>query len=317
MSSTGYVFDDLYLTHDLGQGHPESAGRLRAIQRLMAERGLDRRVSQIDPVAGESKIERAIFLIHSPAHLASISECPASARAARRAVGGALAAVDAVMAGQVRMAFCAVRPPGHHAHNNGAHYDGRCTGEGFCFFNNAAIAARYAQREHGIGKVLILDWDYHHGNGTEWAFYEDPSVFFFSTHTLRGYPGTGDPARQGSGAGYGYSLNVPLDRGATDEDIINAWQQQLLPALQRQHFEPDFVIISAGFDSRENDTLGDFSITDQGYVRLTEMAIELARTHARGKLVSILEGGYNPSGLASAVTAHIGAMLAAQLPMPA
>ena len=168
-----------------------------------------------------------------------------------------------------------------------------------------AIAARHIQSHKGMDNILIIDWDYHHGNGTEWSFYSDPSVFFFSTHILWGYPGTGFPDHKGEGKGDGYTLNIPLPDGAGDKEIINAWNEQFIPYLEHIKFTPDFILISAGFDSREEDYLGTFRITDEGFSRLTETALELADRYCGGRLLSVLEGGYNPAGLASAVHAHL------------
>lgn len=217
----------------------------------------------------------------------------------RLAVSGALSAVDSVCSGQVRNAFCAIRPPGHHAANNGEF--------GFCFYNNVAIAARYAQKRHKLNKILIVDWDYHHGDGTEWAFYDDPSVLVFSTHALYAFPGSGAADKTGAGEGKGFNINVPLPRGANDEAIIRAFEERLLPAAER--FQPDLILISAGFDARKDDLLGDFNITDEGFARLTKMVMAIADQHAGSRLVSILEGGYNTEGLALAVEAHLNVLM--------
>jgi acetoin utilization deacetylase AcuC-like enzyme len=223
---------------------------------------------------------------------------------ARHAVAEILGAVEAVHDGTVRNAFCAVRPPGHHSHNNTANYDGTCGGEGFCYYSNVAIAARYAQ-SLGYTNVLICDWDYHHGNGTEWAFYTDPSVFFFSTHNMNAYPGTGDPARTGALDGAGYNLNVHLDMGAADQEAYNAWDIGLAEAMGAVGFTPDFVILSAGFDSRVDDTLGTLALTDAGFAGLTARAMAIADQHCGGRIVSCLEGGYNVDGVGRATCAHV------------
>ncbi len=211
---------------------------------------------------------------------------------------GALAAVTRSAKAGSPTPFCAVRPPGHHAHNLGEE-------EGFCFFNNVAIAARHAQKKHGIQRILIIDWDYHHGNATEEAFYEDPSVLFFSTHKWKAYPGTGSPLRKGQGAGLGYTINVDLGAGADDKAILQAWDDHLLPAAEA--FRPQLVLISAGFDSRKDDFLGDWRITDDAFRRMTRMATQIG---GGAKVVSLLEGGYNPQGLAHGVAAHLEELLA-------
>ncbi|MBD3392539.1 MAG: histone deacetylase [Chitinivibrionales bacterium] len=291
--NTGYVYDKRYLDHVLSAFHPESPERLTAIEKKLKETGL------IDEMRGLPLLADpmpAIGMVHSESHIANIGHIPTTGGIAPLAVAGALGAVKAVGDGTVRNAFCALRPPGHHALNTGRE-------EGFCFFNNIAIAARYAQRELGFEKVLIIDWDYHHGNGTEWAFYDDPSVLFFSTHDWRAYPGTGDPKKRGQGAGEGFTINVHLGCGADDDDMYRAWDDKLLPAAQA--FKPDIVLISAGFDSRKEDTLGCFDLTDLCFSRMTKMAMGIADAHCDGRLVSLLEGGYNVYGLAEAVAAHV------------
>ena len=201
-----------------------------------------------------------------------------------------------MLSGQVRNAFCLTRPPGHHATHD--------RGMGFCIFNNAGIAARYAQRTHQVGKVLIIDWDVHHGNGTQDLFYEDESVFYFSTHQSPWYPGTGAATETGHGKGLGTTLNCPLARGAGRKELFAAFEQQLAPAVDR--FKPELIIISAGFDARHGDPLGGFELVDQDYVDLTSLVLQMARTHAGGRVLSVLEGGYNLTGLGSAAAAHCG-----------
>ena len=224
--------------------------------------------------------------------------CPASFKAALFAAGGVLAAVDAVMEGKVRNAFCVVRPPGHHAT--------RTRGMGFCVFDNVAIAARYAQSKHKLGKVLIADWDVHHGNGTQDIFYEDGSVLYFSTHEWPHYPGTGRAAETGRGKGEGCIINCPFPAGAGRKEVLGAFQEKLVPAADR--FKPEFVLISAGFDSRVDDSLGGFKLTDDDFADLTKVMLDIARRHAEGRCVSVLEGGYALSGLASAAAAHVEAL---------
>jgi acetoin utilization deacetylase AcuC-like enzyme len=310
---TGYVYDDLYLEHELDPFHPESPLRLAALHAVITESGPGRQLVRIAPLTDEKTILNHASSVHTARHLGEVMACGRTGAAAFRAVGGIMAAVDAVCSGTVVNAFCALRPPGHHAHND-AHRDGPCQGEGFCFLNNVAIAARYAQRTHGIKKILIVDWDYHHGNGTEDVFYDDPTVFYFSTHRLNAYPGTGFPQRTGRGPGAGFNLNVPLpapDRPSgrvTDEHLIAAWNCHLLPGLRAADFTPDLICISAGFDSRTDDTIGDFSITDEGFRRITVLVMKLAQETCGGRIVSALEGGYEPEGLASAGLAHVKAL---------
>ncbi len=308
-NTTGYVSDSLYLKHSLGIGHPESPERLKAIESEMKQSGLNTKVVPLAFEIEDPRVWAAIKCVHSEEHIASVTGSGTAGKTAFRAVKGVLQAVDDIYTQKIDNVFCAVRPPGHHSHNNGAHFDGRSQGEGFCFYNNAAIAARYAQKRYTFSRILLVDWDYHHGNGTEWAFYGDPEVFFFSTHILWGYPGTGFPEKKGEGAGTGYNLNIPLPDGAGDSDIISAWTDAFLPALKKVNFSPDLVIISAGFDSREEDPLGTFRITDDGYARLTRMAMDIADKHCEGRVLSVLEGGYNPEGLAKAVVSHVSVLL--------
>lgn len=199
--------------------------------------------------------------------------------------------------------FCLTRPPGHHALNTGRE-------EGFCYYNTIAIAARYAQKEYGFKKILIVDWDYHHGNATEAMFYDDPDVLYFSTHDQYAYPGTGDPAKRGSGKGLGYNINVHLPCGTDDKKIIDVYQNILLPAAE--DFAPDMILISAGFDSREEDLLGCFDVTDEAYITMTNIVMQIANKYCDGRLVSTLEGGYNLQGITDAVTVHMKTLLGKQ-----
>ncbi len=296
-NKTAYIYHAEYLEHILRSGHPESPKRLRAIERRMTATGLADRVK---PVPLFLHPVPAIKRVHKQRHIDAVQSIPVTGDVSKMAVAGVLGAVQAVHQGVVQNAFCAIRPPGHHAGNSGMD-------EGFCFYNNAAIAAKYAQKVLNYKKVLVIDWDYHHGNTTEATFYRDPTVLFFSTHNKNAYPGTGDPSRQGEGAGHGYTINVHLPVWAKDADMFNAWEKQFLS--RAEEFKPDFILISAGFDSRIDDKIGRFKISDICFARLTEMVMDIARTHCNGRLVSILEGGYNVEGLASAVTAHISKLL--------
>ena len=221
-----------------------------------------------------------------------------SLEVALEAAGGLLNAVDAVVGRKAKNAFCVVRPPGHHATPD--------RGMGFCIFNNIAIAARYAQKKHGIGKVLIADWDVHHGNGTQDAFYRDGSVFFFSTHQSPWYPGTGKTWETGEGAGRATTLNAPFPAGAGRVEIVGTFRNKLVKLANE--FKPDLVMISAGFDSRMGDPLGKFTLDDQDFADLTSIMLEIAAQHAGGRLVSVLEGGYNLEGLGAAAASHVQAL---------
>jgi acetoin utilization deacetylase AcuC-like enzyme len=204
-----------------------------------------------------------------------------------------------VVKGEAKTAFCLIRPPGHHAN--------AVKGMGFCVLNNVALAARFARRRLGIERVLIVDWDVHHGNGTQDIFYEDGSVFVFNTHQSPWYPGTGAAHETGAGAGKGTTLNCPFPAGSGRTEILGAFETKLVPAMEK--FRPQLVMISAGFDSREGDPLGNFLLTDKDFADLTKIVRGIAAKTADGRVVSMLEGGYNLVGLASAATAHVAALV--------
>jgi acetoin utilization deacetylase AcuC-like enzyme len=222
--------------------------------------------------------------------------CRQSLTAADYACGAACVAVDAVLSGKIGNAFCLARPPGHHASAE--------RGMGFCVFNNAAVAVRYAQRKRHVGKVMIVDWDVHHGNGTQGIFYEDDSVFYFSTHQSPWYPWTGKKDETGRGKGLGTTLNCPLARGAGRKEFMSAFRDKLGPAMSR--FKPELVVLSAGFDARHGDPLGRLELVDKDYRDLTALLLEMAKPTAKGRVVSILEGGYNLTGLGRAAAEHVG-----------
>ena len=314
MGKTGFVYDPRYLEHDMGIGHPESPNRLRAITQRLELTGTLARLTRIDPRKAEDKW---ITQIHAPTYVATLNQhvptsgrvsldpdtsmSPGSLTAAYLAAGGALAAVDAIMAKQVDHVFCAVRPPGHHAERGRA--------MGFCLFNNVAIAARYVQKKYGLKRVLIVDWDVHHGNGTQHSFEDDPSVLFFSTHQYPHYPGTGRATERGKGAGEGFTINVPMEVGEGDDEYRTIFQKSLVPAAD--DFKPEFVIVSAGFDAHKDDPLAGMGLTEAGYADLTDIVAGIARRHAKSRILSSLEGGYNLTALSASVDRHIQALLRA------
>jgi acetoin utilization deacetylase AcuC-like enzyme/formylglycine-generating enzyme required for sulfatase activity len=305
---TGFVYDDIYLEHKTTPGHPESPQRLAAIVERLKASGLYSELFVLTPepaamewvetVHSSNYIERVkVSCANGTAYLDSL-DTPISEKSyevALVAAGGVLGAVDAVMQKKVTNAFCAVRPPGHHAMKDRA--------MGFCIFNNIAIGTRYIQKKYNLQKVLIVDWDVHHGNGTAAMFYDDPTVLYFSVHQYPFYPGTGNETEKGSGKGLNYNINVPLSAGSSDKDYIEAFQQKLVPSALE--FSPDFVLISAGFDACKGDLLGGMKVTAQGFAQLTQIVKQIAQKCCEGRLVSILEGGYNLDGLAASVEEHI------------
>jgi acetoin utilization deacetylase AcuC-like enzyme len=221
--------------------------------------------------------------------------CERSFDVAMLAAGAVLQAVDAVMSGSMVNAFCAVRPPGHHA--------ARSTAMGFCLFNNVAIGARHAQHTYGVQRVAILDWDVHHGNGTQEIFYEDDSVLYASLHQYPSYPGTGGAGEQGRGRGLGATVNCPLPAGSDEAAYLNAFESTIMPALDR--FKPELVMISAGFDAHRDDPLAQMRLTEDSFAQFTALVKGCAQTHAGGRIVSVLEGGYHLDALARSVESHL------------
>jgi len=309
-SQTGLLFDDVYLRHLAGVEHPERPERLTSIREGLERAGL---LAGIFRIAPRRVTDAELMLVHTRSYVDLVRRelsnltgpkdlstgdtviSPGSLETAQFAAGGVLNAVDAVMTKKVRNAFCAVRPPGHHATPS--------RGMGFCIYNQVAIAARYAQKTHGAKRVLIVDWDYHHGNGTQDIFYEDESVMIFDTHHYGAYPGTGSATETGAGKAKGTKFNVPMAPGAGDAAFLEAFRARLVPEARK--FKPDLILISAGFDGMRNDVLGQFDITPQGFADMTRVVVDLANELCQGRVVSVLEGGYRLDGLAESVVAHM------------
>ena len=305
---TGFVYDDIYLAHKTGPDHPERPERLTAIVARLKKTGLLPQLVALKPTPVETQTLR---MVHMPHYIRRVKESceggsdyldsrdtPISEKSyevALVAAGGVLAAVDAVFQGKVRNAFCAVRPPGHHALEDQA--------MGFCLFNNVAIAARYAQKKHNVANVLIIDWDVHHGNGTQAIFYDAPSVLYFSVHQHPFYPGTGVEQERGRGRGLNFTINVPLPAGSGDREYKEAFETVLKPAAVK--FRPGLVLISAGFDAHERDLLGGMKVTSKGFAELTRIVKQIADECCQGRIVSVLEGGYGLEGMAGSAEEHI------------
>ena len=307
--------DPLFLQHDTGL-HPETADRLRAITARLDKTGLPARCR---PGSYQPLTEETVSRLHSPRVVQRVKAVAAqgggqldpdtvvsaaSFAVALAAAGACVSAVDAVLRGDDAHALCLVRPPGHHATLTRS--------MGFCLFNNIALAAQHALTAHQLDRVLIVDWDVHHGNGTQDVFYEDPRVLFFSIHRFgRGfYPGTGDADETGAGAGLGYTLNAPLRYGTARQDYLAAFSNALESAADK--VKPQLVLVSAGFDAHARDPIGSLGLEVEDFVELTRQVVDVARTHARGQLVSCLEGGYNLDVLAESVQAHLEELLRAK-----
>ncbi len=302
---TAFLADPIAKRHDTGPGHPEQIARWDA-----AIAGLGG--ATLSGIAPRAATSDELALCHTRTYIAAAKRdceagrdvlstgdtdiCIASYEVALHAAGTCLSGVDLVMEGTAKNAFCIVRPPGHHA--------SQARGMGFCLFNSIAIAARYAQRKFGVERVAIADWDVHHGNGTQDIFEEDESVFFFSTHQAPWYPGTG----LRTDTGVGTTMNRPFPAGSGREQILTAFRKDFAGAMN--DFRPDLVLISAGFDSRLGDPLGHFRLADSDFAELTTTMMEIADKHSGGRLVSVLEGGYNLDGLTKAVGAHASALQA-------
>ncbi len=306
--STLYITHPACLNHLTPSGHPERPDRLRAIDRVLE----DERFQTLARVTAPEASIDDIALCHPRDFIEEIAEAvpkegmvridadtsmsPGSFAAALRAIGGALYAVDEVMTGKAPNAFCAMRPPGHHAET--------VRPMGFCLFNSAAIAARHAQKKHGAERVAIVDFDVHHGNGTQEIFWSDPTVMYCSTHEMPLYPGTGARSERGE---HNTVVNAPLRAGDGGEAFRAAFEQTILPRLRE--FSPDLVVISAGFDAHVRDPLANLNLVEPDYSWVTQKLMQIADSSSNGRVVSLLEGGYDLQGLAASVAAHVTALM--------
>ena len=306
--------DPRFLEHDTGRGHPERAERLRQITAHLDATGLATRCVRPEwQPASRERIQR----VHQVPYVDAIEDIaargggrpdpdtvvgPASFDVARLAAGAAGDAVDRVLAGEDRTALCLVRPPGHHALADRA--------MGFCLFNNVAVAARVATDEHGLDRVLIVDWDVHHGNGTQDAFYADSRVGYFSIHRWPFYPGTGASDETGTGAGLGATCNLPVEFGTPRRVYREQFRHELEKFAAR--IKPQLVLVSAGFDSHREDPIGSLGLEVEDFADLTKCVLDVANVHAGGRVVSLLEGGYKPERLAECVAVHLKQLLPAE-----
>jgi len=307
MRTLYYSHADFQL-HNTGIEHPECAARLRAIDQVLAQAEFANLIRVQPPLGSEQQVK----LIHPPEHIQRIRDAlpvagesyldqdtvlsPDSLTAAFRAVGAVCDAVDRILTDTADNAFCAVRPPGHHAEPKQA--------MGFCLFNNIAIAAEYARRHYHLERVAIVDFDVHHGNGTQVAFYHQPQVFYASSHEMPNYPGTGYPSE----TGIGNIVNVPLSSGDTGNEFKAKYQSIILPALDS--FKPQLLLISAGFDAHKDDPLSGIELVEDDYRWVTQALMEIATRHYQGRIVSVLEGGYNIRALALSVAVHVKVLMA-------
>lgn len=303
MLRTGYVIDPRYRNHEIPPGHPERPERIAVLLDLMGryDRGglvqIEPRPATIDEILlnhDRGYIEEVRASAGGP-HVAFDLDTHAFARSYETALlstGGLLELLDRIMAGEIDNGFALVRPPGHHAETGRA--------MGFCFFNNVAIGARYLKDRYDLERLLVVDWDVHHGNGTQRSFYDDGSVLYISTHQYPHYPGTGAAGEVGVGEGAGFTVNIPFPGGFGDGEYVEAFRRIVAP-ISRQ-FDPHFVLISAGFDGHRLDPLSDMRLTTAGFSSMARILLTIAANHARGRCAAVLEGGYNLDALEESVT---------------
>jgi len=310
--TTAYLFDSVYLQHDTGWGHPEKPERLMHISIAMSEAPYYDNLLKLTSALPEM---RHIEAIHSRSYINRVKKeiqggiqyldsmdtavCSHSFDVALKAAGGSLAMCDAIMEQRAINGFCALRPPGHHAERDYA--------AGFCIFNNIAIAARYLQNRHGVSKIAIVDWDVHHGNGTQHSFEQDDTILYISLHEYPHYPGTGSASECGSGAGKGCTINIPMRAGSSDQEYLSAFRNSVIPSLDS--FKPEIILISAGFDAHRNDPLSSIRLSSGTFGEFTGMLMAVAGVHCNGRIISFLEGGYNLQALGESVRSMMDAFV--------
>ncbi len=312
---TTIIYDDIFLEHDTGYGHPESALRLKNTVAYLKASGMWKEGwAYRDTPLLIKKPRMASFdeicAVHDAGYVKSIEQiaqrgggwldadtCVSgkSWESALYAAGAPLTAIDVIMNGEATNAFCLIRPPGHHATPT--------RGMGFCLFNNVAIAAKYLQRKYNVERVLIVDWDVHHGNGTQDAFYEDPSILYFSMHRYPFYPGTGRQDETGRGKGKGFTINVPLSSDTDRVSYIKIFKDVM--ETRTRQFRPQFILISAGFDTYKHDPIGGLNLELEDFYELTKTVIAIAKDCCNGRIVSCLEGGYHPTDLPKCIEQHL------------
>ncbi|MHC4697626.1 MAG: histone deacetylase family protein [Planctomycetota bacterium] len=320
MASIGLAQDQRFQQHLTGAGHPERPQRLEAVATALEERGLTQACADIEASPIDMELVRRV---HADSYIERVRKacadglpyidvpdsgiCPRSYEISLLSAGAVINAVDGVMAGRLDHAFCAVRPPGHHAEHGQS--------MGFCMFNNIAIAARYLIDHHKLTRVLVLDWDVHHGNGTQHTFEDDPQVLFISLHGHPGvvYPGTGHSEERGKGPGIDLTINIPMLPPSGGSEYRRAFDDCVLPAVQR--FDPQFVLISAGFDAHRLDPLAPLELETETYGWMTDELVSVAKQHCGGRLVSVLEGGYHLGALSDCVVLHVKRLLGARAPV--
>ena len=314
MKKTGFLYDQRYLLHDTGPYHPEMAERLQMIYKGIEEAGLLAHLTHIKAVPVDMKW---VLQLHSEAYVRRFEEvclsghrffdsqdnqmCRDTYEIAQLAAGGVVETARLLMEGAIDNAFCAVRPPGHHAERDKA--------MGFCYFNNIAIAARYLQMQHKVQRIAIIDFDVHHGNGTQHLFEQDPTVFYYSIHQHPSfaYPGTGREFEQGSGLGHGFTKNSPALPGQGDEAYQRFFENDLKPCIER--FKPEMMLVSIGFDAHKDDDMADMHVTTEGYSWMSKYVYDLSEEHCQGRLISVLEGGYCLERLPELAANHIKILL--------